>query len=94
MNGAFVLTETFPGSGLWTGAGPNYTTEFGEDLTRIEVSCDSEQFIIDYRGVGSDILFFNYIHPTPPSFADLPNDKIDCDSSFGHDGTATMTCGG
>ncbi len=95
LNGSFVLTETFPGSSQWEGPGANYFNGPFEDITDIVVSCTPEELGIDYRGVGSNVLFYSFlIDPAPPSFANLPNDITDCVGSFGRDGTASITCGG
>ncbi len=94
LNGAFVLTETFPGSGQWEGAGANYFNGPDEDTTDIVVSCAPTELGIDYRGVGSNVLFYSFlVDPAPPSFTDLPNDITDCSSTFGHNGTASICCG-
>ncbi len=95
LNGSFVLTETFPGSGVWSGAGAVYNVGF-DVPTVITVQCGGTNFSIDYRDDlgGTQPIFVTGTIPIPPSFTDIPNNITDCDLSVAKNGTATITCGG
>ncbi len=94
LNGAFVLTETFAGSGLWEGAGSDYDAGFGPLHTIITVQCNDGGFSIDYRGIdtGAPAFFLTGIIPIPSSFTDIPNICY-CDPCGSSGGTAGICCG-
>ncbi len=94
FNGAFILTQTFAGSGIWEGAGADYDAGLGTTPTVVTVSCSSEFGIsIDYRDsiTGASVVFVTgFIFPIPP-LTNIPNNITDCDSTIAKNGTATIT---
>ncbi len=96
LNGSFVLTETFPGSGIWEGAGATYNAGF-DVPTIITVQCNDGGFSIDYRDDlgGASVIFITGIIPVPPSLTDIQNNFTDCtEGNIAFGGTGTITCGG
>ncbi len=95
FNGVFVLTQTFPGSGIWEGAGADYDAGLGITPTTVTFSCSSEFGIsIDYRDsiTGAAVVFVTgFIFPIPSPLTNIPNNITDCDSTIAKNGTATIT---
>ncbi len=95
LNGTFVLTETFPGSGIWEGAGNDYDFDppIGPFPTLITIQCNEGGFSMDYRDEsGNPAFFLTGVIPIPHELTNIPN-VCDCLECAASEGTGNFVCG-